>query len=182
MDFLNELFNQNRISPLQRKNDLEYEVKYHNKLISKRGFEIISTIPKGEEILILYRHFYEDIPNHEETSIILGIRVISKDGTHYPDPMLKAFFNADFNMISLADIEIAEPLSNHGYGSILLSNLIQIAKARNINNISGWISNVDSDHLDRLVHFYKKHDFKVSLEGKRIDSHKIGELVWQNIL
>ncbi|WP_425305448.1 hypothetical protein [Brevibacillus laterosporus] len=34
-----------------------------------------------------------------------------------------------------------KPLANQGYGSILLSNLIQIAKERNINSITGWISN-----------------------------------------
>ncbi|AYK05762.1 hypothetical protein D8Z77_04710 [Brevibacillus laterosporus] len=71
MDFLNNLFNRNRILPLQRKNDLEYEVNYHSKLIENKGFEIISSFQKKETRLILYRHFYENVPKHEETSIIL---------------------------------------------------------------------------------------------------------------
>lgn len=181
MDFLKQLFNRTGLLPLQRKGDIEFEEKHQYKLISNKGFKIISTIEKGEERLILYRHFYGDIPENAETSIIIGIRVITKEGIHHPDPILKAFFNEEFTNISLADIEIEEPLANNGYGSILLSTLIQIAKAKEVNSITGWISKVDSDHLDRLVHFYKKHDFKVSLEEKNKDSYKIGVLKWQNI-
>ena len=181
MNFFDQLFNRNSLIPLQRKSDIEFEQKYQNKLISNKGFEIISTIERREEKLILYRHFYEDVPKHEETSIIIGIRVITQKGIHHPEPILKAFFKENFTNISLADIEIEEPLANHGYGSILLSTLIQIAKTKDVNTITGWISNVDSSHLDRLVHFYKKHDFKVSLEEKNKDSYKIGVLKWQNI-
>lgn len=181
MDFLKQLFNRTGLLPLQRNSDIEFEEIYQYKLIANKGFEVISTIEKPEEILIIYRHFYEDVPKQEEKSIIIGIRVITNEGIHHPDPILKAFFNEEFTNISLADIEIEEPLANHGYGSILLSNLIKIAEANDVNSITGWISKVDSGHLERLVHFYKKHNFKVNLEENNKDSYKIGVLKWQNI-
>lgn len=181
MDIFNQFFKRDRIVNLQRKNDLDYELKYQSELIMNRGFEVLSILQKEEERLLLYRHFYEDVPKGEETSIILGIRIVSKKGIHYPDPILKAFFNETFQNISLADIDIDESLTNHGYGSILLSNLIEIATNRNSNTISGWLSRVDSDHLDRLVYFYKKHNFEVNLNNQTENGSKVGKIVWKNL-
>lgn len=181
MDILNQLFKRDRIVRLQRKNDLDYELKYQSELIIKRGFEVLSILQKEEERLLLYRHFYEDVSKEEETSIILGIRIVSNKGVHYPDPLLKAFFNETFQNISLADIDIDESLTNHGYGSILLSNLIQIATNRDSNTISGWLSRVDSEHLDRLVYFYKKHNFEVILNNQTVKGHEVGNIVWKNL-
>ncbi len=181
MDILDQLFKRDRIVRLQRKNDLNYELEYQSELIRNRGFEVLSILQKEEERLLLYRHFYEDVPNEEETSIILGIRIVSKKGVHYPDPLLKAFFNETFQDISLADIDIDESLTNHGFGSILLSKLIQIARNRDSNTISGWLSRVDSDHLDRLVYFYKKHNFEVILNNETKNSLEVGKIVWKNL-
>jgi ribosomal protein S18 acetylase RimI-like enzyme len=181
MNIFEQLFNRTKLSPLKRKNDIEFEIKYQSERIINKGFEIISSLKKEDHNLILYRHFYDETPKEDETIIFLGIRVITKKGILYPDPVLKAFFNDEFTEISLADIEIEEYLSNHGYGSILLSTLIEIAEKRNINSITGWISSVDSDHIDRLVHFYKKHNFEVILDTNSSESLKIGDLIWKNI-
>lgn len=181
MNLFNQLFNRNTISPLMRRNDTEFEVKYQTEILKNRGFKIISTIEKEKFSLIQYRHFYEETPKEEEKMIFLGIRIITNKGILRPDPVLKAFFNNDFTNISLADIEIEEYLTSHGYGSILLNTLIKIAKERNINCITGWISKVDSDHLERLVYFYKKHNFTVVLSENRNDNLKIGNLEWKNI-
>lgn len=181
MNIFEQIFSRNKISPLKRKNDIEFEIKYQSEIIASKDFEIMSTIQKEDVNLILYRHFYDETPKEEETTIFLGVRVITKKGILYPDPVLKAFFNDDFTNISLADIEIEEYLSNHGYGSILLGTLIDIAKERKIKNITGWISRVDIDHLERLAHFYKKHNFEVSLHENSKDSLKIGDLTWKNI-
>jgi GNAT superfamily N-acetyltransferase len=94
--------------------------------------------------------------------------------------MLNAFFNENFTSISLEDIEMEKELVNQGYGGILLSTLIDIAKKRNINRISGWISNVDGDHWDRLEHFYKNHNFEVIRYEDRENNRKIGDIVWNN--
>lgn len=180
MNIFDQIFSRTKVSPLKRKNNIEFEIKYQSEILINKGFEILSGLQKQDHNLILYRHFYET-PKEDESIIFLGIRVITKKGILYPDPVLKAFFNDEFTDISLADIEIEEYLSNHGYGSILLSTLIEIAKKRNINSITGWISSVDSDHIDRLVHFYKKHNFEVILDANSSGSLKIGDLIWKNI-
>ena len=180
MDIFSQLFKRDQIVKLQRKNDLDHELEYQSELIINRGFEVLSILQKEADRLLLYRHFYEDVSKEEETSIILGIRIVSRKGIHYPDPMLKAFFDETFQNISLADIDIDKSFANNGYGSILLSNLVQIANARNVKDITGWISNVDRDHLDRLVHFYKKHGFEVNLEVQNENQLKIGNIRWKN--
>lgn len=114
MNLFDQIFNRTAISPLKRKNDIEFEVKYQTEMMINRGFEIISRLKKDEYTLILYRHLYDETPKEEEKMIFLGIRVITKKGTHRPDPVLKAFFNDNFTNISLADIEIEEHLSNRG--------------------------------------------------------------------
>ena len=180
MNLFNQLFNRNTISPLTRRNDTEFEVKHQAEILKDRGFEIISILEKEKYSLIQYRHFYQDTPKEEEKMIFLGIRIITNKGIQRPDPVLKAFFDGNFTNISLADIEIEEHLTSYGYGSILLNTLIKIAKARNINSITGWISKVDSDHLERLVHFYKKHNFTVDLFEDKTDNLRIGTLEWKN--
>lgn len=176
MNLFNQLFNRNTISPLMRRNDIEFEVKYQTKMLKDRGFEIIPTLENEKYSLIQYRHFYEDTPKEEEKMIFIGIRIITNRGIQRPDPVLKAFFDENFTNISLGDIEIEEHLTSYGYGSILLNTLIKIAKTRNINSITGWISKVDNDHLERLVHFYKKHNFTVNLFKDNTDNLRIGNL------
>ena len=67
---------------------------------------------------------------------------------------------------------------NKGLGSMLLNALLDIAKKRNINRITGEIARVDIGHIERLVHFYEKHNFEVILCSNPADRYKIGDLVW----
>ena len=67
---------------------------------------------------------------------------------------------------------------NKGLGSMLLNALLDIAKKRNIRRITGEISRVDIGHIERLVHFYEKHNFEVILCSGSTDVYKIGDLVW----
>lgn len=64
--------------------------------------------------------------------------------------------------------------ANKGYGSICINYLKEIAKDQNIPYITGDIAPRDWDHVDRLKHFYRKHEFKVSLDHES----KSGEIVW----
>lgn len=79
------------------------------------------------------------------------------------EPWLHASSNENFSKFSISDININKALVNDGYGSMLMRNLIQIARKNDTKEISGWISRVDYNHIDRLVHFYKKHDFEVDI-------------------
>lgn len=72
------------------------------------------------------------------------------------DPKKSELFIGDFE----SDIE------NKGYGSILLRNVIKLAKMIGVKWITGNLSAVDSDHFDKLEHLYSKHGFKVNILGK----------------
>lgn len=128
----------------------------------------------------MYRHFLDDIPEEKEMRIFIGISVITPNGRSGRDPVLKAFFKNNFTTISLEDIEMADSFINQGLGSMLLNALLDIAKKRNINRITGEIARVDIGHIERLVYFYEKHNFEVILCSDPKDGYKIGELVWNN--
>ena len=76
----------------------------------------------------------------------------------------------DENTIFIGDIKGPE---NKGYGSICMDFLKEVAKDQNIQYITGDIAERDWDHVDRLVHFYEKHNFEVKLNEEK----KCGEIV-----
>lgn len=75
------------------------------------------------------------------------------------------------NTIHIGDIKGEE---NKGYGSICMKYLKQLAMENNIQYITGDIAKRDWDHVDRLIHFYKKHQFKVTIEPAK----KSGDIIW----
>lgn len=64
--------------------------------------------------------------------------------------------------------------ANKGYGSICMDYLKEIAIDQNIPQITGDIAKRDWDHVDRLVHFYKKNDFFVAINYEDCS----GEIKW----
>lgn len=82
------------------------------------------------------------------------------------DPKKSELLIGDFE----SDIE------NKGYGSILLQNVIKLAKMIGLKQITGNLAAVDSDHFDKLRYLYEKFGFKVNIRGdqgtikKRIQS------------
>ncbi|WP_100012197.1 hypothetical protein [Lentibacillus sediminis] len=79
----------------------------------------------------------------------------------------------DQHTIHIADIKGEE---NKGYGSVLLGHLKELAREENVQYITGDIVKRDFDHVSRLKHFYRKHDFDV-----KIDHHlEQGEIVWND--
>ncbi len=78
---------------------------------------------------------------------------------------------ANENTIHIGDIKGPE---NKGYGSICMHYLKEVAKEQNIQYITGDIAKRDWDHKERLVHFYKKHNFKVNIDKES----KSGDIEW----
>ncbi|MGM0836718.1 MAG: hypothetical protein ACQEV7_11200 [Bacillota bacterium] len=78
----------------------------------------------------------------------------------------------DEDTIFIGDIKGPE---NKGFGTICMNYLKEMAKEQNIRYITGDIAKRDWDHVERLVHFYKKHRFQVKIN----EEHKTGEIVWQ---
>lgn len=180
MSILKRFFRKFTLSPLKRRIDVMETSNEHIKMLKNKGFEILSTIQKENVNLILYRQFNDETPKDEVEYIFIGIRPITQKGIPGRDPVLKAFFKNNFTAISLEDIEMGDSLVNQGFGSILLTTLIDIANKRNINRITGEISRVDIDHVERLVHFYRKHNFEVHMCSDHTDNRIIGDLVWHN--
>nr|WP_088105330.1 hypothetical protein [Halalkalibacter urbisdiaboli] len=77
----------------------------------------------------------------------------------------------DPHTIHIGDIKGEE---NKGYGSICMNYLKNHAKSQNVQYIKGDLAERDWDHLDRLIHFYSKHDFHVHVDYDQ----KFGEIKW----
>ncbi|MBU8907955.1 GNAT family N-acetyltransferase [Desertibacillus haloalkaliphilus] len=76
----------------------------------------------------------------------------------------------DEHTIHIGDIKGEE---NRGYGSVCMYYLKEIARKHNIQFIQGDIAERDWGHLDRLIHFYKKHNFQVQLTTEQ----KTGKII-----
>lgn len=79
--------------------------------------------------------------------------------------------------ILIGDIE---PFRNHkdfnkGYGTMMMNELLSYAKQNNINEVYGYLSDVDIDHKERLLHFYTKFGFEIKLYDVMIDCN-FGEI------
>lgn len=54
---------------------------------------------------------------------------------------------------------------NKGYGSIVMTQFLTYIKSLNLSSIkkvTGFLSYVDNDHWDLLIHFYQKFGFKIA--------------------
>lgn len=79
----------------------------------------------------------------------------------------------DDSTIHIAAIKGQE---NKGYGSVLMNHLKEIARGENVQYITGDLVERDFDHVDRLKHFYKKHNFDVKVDHEE----KCGEILWND--
>ena len=61
-----------------------------------------------------------------------------------------------FQQLSAELVEVNERMENRGAGSMLVGEAIEECKRRGHVGIEGKISSVDSDHFDKLKHFYEK--------------------------
>ena len=78
--------------------------------------------------------------------------------------MLRGLFESDKKVL-LADIN-NEKCINHGVGSALITRFEDICRENGVKEIHGNLANVDLDHKDRLIHFYKKHGYSIVEENE----------------
>ncbi|NJP37309.1 hypothetical protein [Alkalicoccus luteus] len=64
--------------------------------------------------------------------------------------------------------------TDYGFGSVMIKHLKKKAEEKNIPEIRGKLKERDYDHQDRLVHFYTKHSFSVTLN----ESGREGQIKW----
>lgn len=182
MSILEKIQRKIKASSFKSNEALEKRLTREKKRIMDTGNTPLSTLKKDDKYLIVYGHarLCDSPLKEEDITITLKVSNVSRKGIIHPNTALRAFFDDDFTKIFLGDIHMEEELTNEGYGSALLGTLIEIAKKRNIDQINGHISPQDEGHLDRLVHFYVKHDFEVFLAEDGRKNNKLGDLVWIN--
>ncbi|MBD2846693.1 hypothetical protein IDH44_15970 [Paenibacillus sp. IB182496] len=159
--------------PLKKKGDVEYEVRWHTTNLERDGHKVVHIDQNrfGETVMI-YRLMYDD--GQDDEIITLRVKVISKDGVRVPDS--NVHIHVDNKHMEIADIKIEGDRVNRGYGSIMMAGLMKLVQQMQIRGITGWISSVDWDHIDRSEHFYRKHGFDCQLDHE----NKRGAIVWVN--
>lgn len=161
--------------PLKKKGDIEYEVQWQTTNLEKEGHKVLHVAQNryGETVMV-YRLFYSDGMDDED--ITLKVKVISKKGVKVPDSNVFLIVDHENKHMRIADIQIEGDRVNRGYGSIVMEEVLMLARHFEIKYITGWISGVDWDHIDRSEHFYKKFGFHCDL------NHEIkrGTITWIN--
>lgn len=117
---------------------------------------ILEVDPNREWFVALADHKLEDFREFGGPMLILFQKKRSASIARMRlviDPKKSELFIGDFE----SDIQ------NKGYGSILLRNVIELAKTLDLKKITGNLSAVDSDHFDKLDYLYSKYGFKVSI-------------------
>ncbi len=69
--------------------------------------------------------------------------------------------NAKLPIVRLNDIQVDTQFENRGMGSMLVREALEICKRLGHVGMYGTLSIVDSDHFDKLKHFYEQLGFSV---------------------
>ncbi|WP_346835996.1 GNAT family N-acetyltransferase [Paenibacillus polymyxa] len=149
-----------KYTPLQRVNDVAYEKSWQQEALLEKGYEIVHLAQtKHHETVIVYRSLCND--ELDDTHINLKARIISTRGIKPFSPRMFLVYDPDDSSLDIADIQVDVAEANRGYGSIFMAAMFKLIKnlPAPVTRISGWLSPVDAGHLDRAVHFYKKHGF-----------------------
>lgn len=96
-------------------------------------------------------------PPYLDDSELPNIKIVMNCGNLQPS-LLKATVRNE-HIIVIGDIKPA--VNNKGHGTQMLQLLIKYAKKHKYQKVTGWISGVDLEHIDRLKHFYGKFGFSI---------------------
>ncbi|MVQ33364.1 GNAT family N-acetyltransferase [Paenibacillus sp. MAH-34] len=181
-----DLKRKNKFVPLKKRDDIAYEVQQQSSDFENEGHKIllISQNQHGETILVT-RLYYGD--GMDEEDITLRVRVINEKGVIVPDSMAFLIVDHENLHMRIADIRVEGDRVNRGYGSLIMQAIIKIVDELGIKCITGWISSVDWDHIERSEHFYRKFGFDVDLNHETmhgtitwINHKKIDQRRWRN--
>lgn len=123
---------------------------------------------------MIYRILHHD--GLDDNRIHLRIKIITLKGVLTPDSNAFLIVDPETKLMRIADIRIEGNRVNRGYGSILMTAIMQLVDQLQIRFITGWISGVDWDHIDRSVHFYRKFGFECELDHEA----QSGRITWIN--
>lgn len=140
---------------------------------------ILNVIHKNGEHIIVYRTIFNQAVKYGV--FYIALKVIHKRGIVLNRIRLSANYKNE-GTIEICDIEVFGENEGRGYGSILLDSLINFAIENSVNIISGWISQTDKDHFDKLDYFYKKRGFNVIWGSSSHNANKAADIIWTNSL
>ncbi|MCU6708004.1 hypothetical protein M6D81_04695 [Paenibacillus sp. J5C_2022] len=172
-----DLDREHKSIPLKRKGDINYEVEWRTVDIAKDGHKVIHVdkTRHGETVMI-YRLHHHDHNELEDQPIHLCIKIVSQKGIKTPDLNAFLFFYHKNKLMRISDIKIKGNHVSRGYGSILMTAIMQLVDHLQVRYITGIISGVDWDHIDRLEHYYRKFGFDCDLDH---EAH-FGRIIWGN--
>ncbi|GAB6992160.1 hypothetical protein JCM16418A_42110 [Paenibacillus pini] len=175
-EMLEDIFSgQSKKYPLQKKKDTAFELSYWLKELSALGNEAIlsETTSKGDNIIVYRQRMDEDGVN-----IALRSKIFSVEGNESITPSMYLIYKKKYEILEIADIRMEDSDTNRGYGSIFMKAMFLLIERSpyTIKYVTGWISGVDWDHIDRNEYFYKKFDFEVNLNHEERD----GNILWIN--
>ena len=127
----------------------------------ERDGVILEVDTNNEWFAALVHYKLDEIRNDDGASapnLVLVRRTDLRQVAH-----MKLVVDMEESEILLGDFE--SKIEDKGYGSILLRNLIKLAKDLEIKSIRGNLSPADSDHFDKLEYLYSKYGFKVKILG-----------------
>ena len=112
---------------------------------------------QGEEVVIYHqREMYDEFLIIHLIGVVKGILSHNKIGLGFTGENME-----------ILDIEVLQEKDmNRGYGSILLSEGLSVAKQRMVKKVTGRIMTTNDIHYSRQVHFYKKFGFIIE---KKLD-------------
>lgn len=161
--------------PLKKKGNIEYETGWHISDLEKNGHKVLQVAQnRYPESVIIYRVLYGD--GFDDSDITLRVKVITKNGVLIPDSNVFLIVHSEKKHMEIADIRIEGSRVNRGYGSIVMDVIIKLVEELGIKYITGWISNVDWDHIERSEHFYTNFGFECHLDHE----NKHGIITWLN--
>ncbi|TDG00912.1 hypothetical protein E1757_04685 [Paenibacillus piri] len=176
-DPFSDLDREHRPIPLKRIDDINYEVEWRTVDIEKDGHKVIHVDQTryGETVMI-YRLHHNDYNESEDQSIHLRIKIVTSKGVKTPDSNAFLSFQHTNKSMRISDIKIKGERVSRGYGSILMTAIMLLVDQLQVRYITGWISGVDWDHIDRSEHFYRKFGFDVELNPEA----QSGKIIWVN--
>lgn len=168
-------YGRSKAFPLQKKRNTAFELSYWFKELSAQGNEIlVSDTTKIGDIIIVYNEPMDD----DGGVVTLRSRIFSEKGNNSLTPSMSLIYKKKLEILEIADISMNNSDVNKGYGSVFMRALFLFIERfpYTIKYITGWISRVDWDHIDRNKYFYEKFGFKVELDHEERD----GSILWIN--
>ena len=99
---------------------------------------------------------------------VIMLRVLCPTSDRRHELLINASIHYNDSKLFIEDIQGGY---DKGYGTAAMQEIIHIAKQKNLQKIAGKLTNGDlKDHKERLIHFYKKFGFSVTITIEENDT------------